>query len=109
MRKNYLVVGRPVFGLDYAFLKTMFGGCLLAIVGRDSNNQMYPLSWPVVDSENEENLRWFMGLFTTNYDIIDRYRWTVISNQHKVMKYRLNLFVFNLLYCYCFYGINVFF
>ena len=81
MRKNYLVVDRPVFGLDGAFLKTMLRGCLLATVGRDSNNQMYPLAWVVVDSENEENIRWFIGLFTTDYDIIDGYRWTVISNQ----------------------------
>ena len=43
-----------------------------------------------------------MGLFTTNYDIIDGYRWTVINNQQMVMKYGQNLFVFNLLYCYCF-------
>ena len=32
MRKNYLTVGKPVFGLDGAFLKTMLGGCLLAAV-----------------------------------------------------------------------------
>ena len=57
MRKNCLAVGRPVFGLDGAFLMTMLGGCLLAAVGRDSNNQMYPLAWVVVDSENEENRR----------------------------------------------------
>ena len=78
-------------------------------MGRDSNNQMYPLAWVVVDSENEKNWRWFMGLFTTDYDIIDGYRWIGISDQQKVMKYGLNLSVFNLLYCYCFYGINFFF
>ena len=50
-----------------------------------------------------------MGLFTTYYDIIDGYRWTITSDQQKVMKYGLNLSVFNLLYCYCFYGINGFF
>ena len=95
MRKNYLAVGKPVFGLDDAFLKTM-----LTVVGKDSNNQMYPLAWAVVDSENEENWRWFMGLFIIDYDIIYGFRWPVISNQQKVMKYGLNLFVFNLLYCY---------
>ena len=58
---------------------------------------MYPLAWVVVGSENEENWRWFMGLFKTDYDIIDGYKWTVISDQQKVMKYELNLSVFNLL------------
>ena len=38
MRNNYLAVGRHVFGLDGAFLKTMLGGCLIVAVGRDSNN-----------------------------------------------------------------------
>ena len=47
-----------------------------------------------------------MGLFTTDYDIIYGYRWTIISDQQKVMKYGLNLFVFNLLYYYRLYGIN---
>ena len=109
MRKDYLAVGRLVFGLDVGFLKTMLGGCLLVVVGRDSNNQMYPLAWAVVDSKNEKNWRWFMGLFTTDYNIIDGYKWIVISDQQKVMKYGLNLYVFNLLYCSCFYGINDFF
>ena len=74
LRKNYLAIGRLLFGLDGAFLKAMLGGCLLEAVGRDSNNQMYPLAWVVVNSENKENWRWFMGLFTINYDIIDGYR-----------------------------------
>ena len=74
MRKDYLAVGRLVFGLDVAFLMTMLGGCLLVAVGRDSNNQMYPLAWAVVDSKNEKNWRWFMGLFTTDYNIIDGYK-----------------------------------
>ena len=55
MRKNYLAIGRPVFRLDGAFLKTMFRGCMLAAVGKDSNNKMYPLARVVVISENEEN------------------------------------------------------
>ena len=80
MRKSYLAVGRPVFGLDGAFLKTMFGVCFLAAMGRDSNNQMYPSAWVVVESENKENWRWFMGLFITYYDIIDGYGWIVISD-----------------------------
>ena len=37
-RKNYLAVGRPIFGLDGVFLKTMLGRCLLIAMGRDSNN-----------------------------------------------------------------------
>ena len=70
---------------------------------------MYPLAWAVVDTENEENWRWFMGLFTTDYDIIDGYKWTVISNQQKVMKYGLNLSVFNLLIVIVFMVLMVFF
>ncbi|CAH9111593.1 unnamed protein product [Cuscuta epithymum] len=83
LRENYLEGGRPVFGLDGAFLKTLMGGCLLAAVGRDGNNQMFPLAWAVVDAENGDNWNWFLRLFTQDFRIIDGLRWTVISDGQK--------------------------
>ncbi|MBA0618603.1 hypothetical protein Godav_027922, partial [Gossypium davidsonii] len=36
---------RPILDLDGCFLKGPFKGLLLAVVGKDGNNQMYPVAW----------------------------------------------------------------
>ncbi|MBA0608850.1 hypothetical protein Godav_021019, partial [Gossypium davidsonii] len=38
---------RPVLGLDGCFLKGPFKCKLLAVVGRDGNNQMYLVAWAI--------------------------------------------------------------
>ncbi|XP_019087271.1 PREDICTED: uncharacterized protein LOC104727518 [Camelina sativa] len=38
---------RPIIGLDGTFLKTAVKGVLLAAIGHDANNQIYPLAWAV--------------------------------------------------------------
>ncbi|MBA0671232.1 hypothetical protein Goklo_024534 [Gossypium klotzschianum] len=42
---------RPVLGLDGCFLKGPFKCKLLAVVGRDGNNQMYLVAWAIVERE----------------------------------------------------------
>jgi hypothetical protein len=46
---------RKVVGLDGCFFKGATNGELLCALGRDANNQMYPIAWAVVDKENNEN------------------------------------------------------
>ena len=41
------------------FLKTFFGGQMLAVVGKDGDDQMYPIAWAVVESENNDSWEWF--------------------------------------------------
>ena len=43
---------RRVIGLDGCFLKIETKGQLLSVVGRDGNNQMFPIAWAVVEGEN---------------------------------------------------------
>ncbi|WOH15202.1 hypothetical protein DCAR_0934739 [Daucus carota subsp. sativus] len=54
MKKGWKAGCRPIIGLDGCFLKTVCGGQLLSAVGRDGNNQMFPISYAVVESENYE-------------------------------------------------------
>lgn len=35
-------------------------GELLSTVGRDGNNQMFPIAWAVVESENKDSWSWFL-------------------------------------------------
>ena len=53
LRKGFKLGCRRVISLDGAFLKTIVGGAILSAIGRDGNNQMFPISWAVVLTENE--------------------------------------------------------
>lgn len=46
---------RPVIGVDACHLKRMFGDHLIHTVGRDSNNQMYPLAMAWVELECKDS------------------------------------------------------
>ena len=81
---------RPVIGLDGCFLKTETKGQLLSAVGRDGNNQMFPISWAVVEGENQDSWTWFIKLLMQDLGIFDGLSWTVISDQQKVSNCHLH-------------------
>ncbi|KAL4564998.1 hypothetical protein LXL04_029079 [Taraxacum kok-saghyz] len=74
---------RPVIGLDGCFLKRQIKGELLTTIGRDANNQVYPICWAVVDVENKENWKWFLELLIEDVGLQEGGGVTVISDQHK--------------------------
>ena len=59
-KKGFLAGCRRVIGLDGAFLKGIMKGEVLAAVGRDANNQMFPIAWGIVNVENKANWSWFI-------------------------------------------------
>lgn len=48
---GYLKGCRPVVSLDGCFLKTVVKGQLLTAIGRDGNNQTFPIAWTIVQME----------------------------------------------------------
>ncbi|XP_014524462.1 uncharacterized protein LOC106780679 [Vigna radiata var. radiata] len=52
----------PIIGLDGAFFKGRHRGELLTAVARDANNQMMPLTYAIVEVENNETWTWFIEL-----------------------------------------------
>ncbi|XP_023766440.1 uncharacterized protein LOC111914964 [Lactuca sativa] len=44
-------------------------GELLTAVGRDTNNQMYPLAWAVLPVENKETWMWFIDLLLEDIEM----------------------------------------
>ncbi|CAN1122798.1 hypothetical protein LINPERHAP2_LOCUS1525 [Linum perenne] len=63
---------------------------LLAAVGKDGNNQVYPIAWAVVEGENTSSWTWFIQTLKEELGIEDGRGWSVISNQHKVYLIDLN-------------------
>jgi hypothetical protein len=55
---------------------------LLIAVGRDSNDQYFPLAFGVVENETKESWRWFFELLMENLGKDNRY--VFISDQQKV-------------------------
>ncbi|KAE8698953.1 hypothetical protein F3Y22_tig00110597pilonHSYRG01152 [Hibiscus syriacus] len=59
---------RPILGVDGCFLKGPFKGILLSVVGRDVNDQMYPIAWVVVEGKN--NLFLVLGIEISVNDVL---------------------------------------
>ncbi|GKE09136.1 hypothetical protein Tco_1412687 [Tanacetum coccineum] len=55
VKEGWLAGCRKVIRLDGSFLKHTRRGELLVAMGRDANNQMYPIGWAVVKVEKNEN------------------------------------------------------
>ncbi|XP_048501631.1 uncharacterized protein LOC104904164 [Beta vulgaris subsp. vulgaris] len=53
---------RPIIGVDGAHLKGPYPGILLTAVGKDGNNNIYPVAWAVVETESSETWSWFLEL-----------------------------------------------
>ncbi|KAL7587026.1 hypothetical protein Lser_V15G35954 [Lactuca serriola] len=74
---------RRVIGVDGCFLKGICRGKLLAAIGRDANNHIYPVAWAVVAVENKESWKWFLDLLIDDIGMGVGHALTIISDQHK--------------------------
>ncbi|GKA86531.1 hypothetical protein Tco_0808242 [Tanacetum coccineum] len=59
-------------------------GELLITMGRDANNQMYPIAQAVVKVENKDNCFWFLGLLHDDLNLQPGCGSIVISDSHKL-------------------------
>ncbi|KAK8648758.1 hypothetical protein V6N13_129501 [Hibiscus sabdariffa] len=82
---------RPVLSLDGCYLKGDFKGEILASVGRDGNNQIFPVAWAVVEVENRETWAWFLEHIQIDLEIGDGDRFTILSDMQKDA-YEIKLF-----------------
>ncbi|KAL4308001.1 hypothetical protein GQ457_01G017620 [Hibiscus cannabinus] len=84
LKEAFRTYCRPVLSLDGCFLKGDFKGELLSTVGRDANNQIFPIAWAVVEVENRETWAWFLENLRIDLHLIDGEKFTVISDMQKV-------------------------
>nr|KAJ0222335.1 hypothetical protein LSAT_V11C200051040 [Lactuca sativa] len=87
--------GTTYFSKFYVCLKGVkdgwIQGCrrLLAAVGRDANNHIYPLAWDVVAVESKETWKWFVDLLLDDIEMGSGNGLTLISGQHRADKERV--------------------
>ncbi|CAN1228679.1 hypothetical protein LINGRAPRIM_LOCUS1312 [Linum grandiflorum] len=84
LRDGFLNGCRRMFGIDGCFLKGEIKGMLLAAVGKDGNNQMFPICWAVVEGENTDSWNWFMEIVQGELKLGNGGGWSIISDQQKV-------------------------
>lgn len=96
LKNGWLNGCRKVLAIDGCFLKTFLGGQLLAAIGRDGNDQMFPLVWAVVEGECNESWEWFFQNMQQSLNAGDGDGWTIISDEHQVITlcYLLHLLAF---------------
>ncbi|CAN6208703.1 unnamed protein product [Urochloa humidicola] len=87
LKKGFLAGCRKVVGLDGCFFKGAINGELLCAIGRDANNQMYPIAWAVVEKETKDSWEWFCQLLFKDLGVGDGSDWVFISDQQKGILY----------------------
>ncbi|XP_039127844.1 uncharacterized protein LOC120263931 [Dioscorea cayenensis subsp. rotundata] len=90
IREGFINGCRRVIGIDGCFLKGSVKGQILTAVGRDGNNQMFPVAWAVVDKETSETWLWFIELLKVDLLIEDGLGWVVLSDMQKGLQHAVN-------------------
>ncbi|GJZ63343.1 hypothetical protein Tco_0619764 [Tanacetum coccineum] len=85
IKNEWIARCRKVIGIDGCFITHMCKGEILTAMGRDGNNQMYPIAWAIVDVENKNNWCWFLSLLGDDLDLQEGLGVTIISDHHKVV------------------------
>ncbi|OMO98689.1 hypothetical protein CCACVL1_04103 [Corchorus capsularis] len=61
-----------------------FSSELLSALGKDGNDQIYPVAWALVERENRETLTWFLDLLAKDLDFGVGDGFTLTSDKQKV-------------------------
>ena len=94
-KEGFIAGCRPIMGVDGAHLRGPFPDILLTAVGKDGNNNIFPVAWAVVEVENTETWTWFLALLRNDLTFVaDAVTWvheddevTYVSDRQKVISY----------------------
>ncbi|KAM0825792.1 hypothetical protein ACQ4PT_069327 [Festuca glaucescens] len=82
--KRGLLAGcRPVIGIDGCHMKNRFGGVMLAAVGVDPNDCIFPIALAIVEVEDTDSWKWFLNTLKEDLAIENTRPWTIISDRQK--------------------------
>lgn len=56
---------------------------MLCVVGKDGNDQLFPIALDRVDSECKRSWKWFIDLLSANYERLGKIGWVFLSDQQK--------------------------
>ncbi|XP_052477826.1 uncharacterized protein LOC128033774 [Gossypium raimondii] len=82
-KSGWLTGCRRIIGLDGCWLKGYYGGHLLAAVGVDANDCIYPVAFVAVESENKQSWFWFLKLLQRDLEIDNSYNICFMFDKQK--------------------------
>ncbi|XP_021757537.1 uncharacterized protein LOC110722551 [Chenopodium quinoa] len=86
LAKGFLSGYNPLIGLDGTHLKALYPGQILVAVGKDGNNNIYPIVWAVVEIKNKETWIFFLErLMDTLKDEEGGLGYTFMSDRQKTL------------------------
>ena len=85
MKRGWLEGCRKIIGFDGCFLKGACKGELLVAVGKNGNQQMFPIAWAVIDNESKESWTWFIQNLINDLGLRIGDGITVMSDMQKVI------------------------
>ncbi|KAL4289499.1 hypothetical protein GQ457_14G002690 [Hibiscus cannabinus] len=74
---------RPIISLDGCHLKGYYGGHILATVGIDADDWIYPIAYACVESECGQSWAWFLDILKDDLDIVNSYHISFMSDRQK--------------------------
>ncbi|KAK9168867.1 hypothetical protein Syun_001007 [Stephania yunnanensis] len=86
-KKGWLEGCRKIVGLDGCFMKGLCKGQLLCAIGRDGNNQMFP----IVQVENTTTWTWFIRCIQRDIQLGDGAGITIMSDMQKGLECAIQL------------------
>ncbi|KAK8697347.1 hypothetical protein V6N13_113499 [Hibiscus sabdariffa] len=76
---------RPIICLDGCHLKGHYGGHLLAAVGMDADNCLYPIAFAIMEAETESSWCWFMKILKTDLELNNSHHITFMTDKQKMI------------------------
>lgn len=87
---------RSLIGVDGCHLKGNYGGVLLSAIALDGNDEIFPIAWAIVSSEDEESWMFFVHHLKKLLEPTGRGdQWCIISDRQKVCS--LPCFIINII------------
>ncbi|XP_049390426.1 uncharacterized protein LOC125854873 [Solanum stenotomum] len=83
LKKGWKEGCRRIIGFDGCLLKDACKGELLVAVGRNGNNQMFPIAWAVMDKETKHNSSFFINYLKEDLQLGTRHGLSVMSDMQK--------------------------
>ncbi|XP_034693874.1 uncharacterized protein LOC117920444 [Vitis riparia] len=82
-KRGFLAGCRPLIGIDGCHLKGTTGGQLLVAVGKDGNDNIFPIAFAIVEIENKSSWTWLLQCLLDDIGHVDENGWVFISDRQK--------------------------
>jgi hypothetical protein len=70
-KKGWVSGCRPIVSVDACHLKGHLGGQLMCAIGKDGNDDIFPIAYAVMEVETKDSWSWFFSILIENIGSID--------------------------------------